>query len=225
MSKIKAEGITKNYGNLVALKDINLEIDKGEIVVIIGPSGSGKTTLLNILGLIDKPNEGKVYIDGKYLGNLSERELAEIRNRKFGFIFQFFYLIPELTVLENIFLPLWIKEKKFDKKFISEAEKYLSIFGILDKKNVYPSELSGGELQRVAICRSLICNPEVIFADEPTGSIDNVSALCFFKFIENLNKERQTTFLIGTHNEKFLQFATKIVYLKEGKIEKIEKRR
>ncbi|MCM8804049.1 MAG: ABC transporter ATP-binding protein [Candidatus Omnitrophica bacterium] len=225
MSEIKAEGIIKNYGNLVALKNVDLEIDKGEIVVIVGPSGSGKTTLLNILGLIDKPSEGKIYIDGKYLGNLSEKELAKIRNRKFGFIFQFFYLIPELTVIENIFLPLWIKEKKFNTRFILEAEKYLSIFGILNKKNSYPSELSGGEMQKVAICRSLICNPKIIFADEPTGNIDSLSALHFFKFMENLNKEKQITFVIATHNEKFLQFATKVVYLNEGKIEKIEKRR
>ncbi|MGC8976515.1 MAG: ABC transporter ATP-binding protein [Candidatus Ratteibacteria bacterium] len=225
MNKIKTEGITKNYGNLVAIKDINLEIKKGEIVVIIGPSGSGKTTLLNILGFLDKPTKGKIYIDDKLSENLNEIELAKIRNENFGFIFQFFYLIPELTVLENVFLPLWIKEKKFDKKFITEAEKYLSFFGILDKKNSYPSKLSGGELQRVAICRSLICNPEFIFADEPTGSIDSNSALSFFEFMEKLNKEKEKTFVIATHNEIFLQFATKVVYLKEGEIKKIEERR
>jgi ABC-type lipoprotein export system ATPase subunit len=225
MNKIKLENVWKNYGNLIALKDINLEIDKGEIVVIIGPSGSGKTTLLNILGLIDKPTEGKVYLNQRYLGDLSEKEIADIRNREFGFIFQFFYLIPELTVLENVFLPLWIKEKFFDKKFILEAEKYLEKFGILDKKNYYPSKLSGGEMQRVAICRSLICNPEIILADEPTGSIDSLSALNFYNYMKKLNEEMGKTFVIATHNENFLQFATKIVYLKEGKIEKIERRK
>jgi ABC-type lipoprotein export system ATPase subunit len=224
MNKIKVENVWKNYGNFTALKDINLEINKGEIVVIIGPSGSGKTTLLNILGLIDKPTEGKVYLNQKYVGDLSEKEVAIIRNREFGFIFQFFYLIPELTVIENVFLPLWIKEKKFDKKFILEAEKYLEKFGILEKKNYYPSKLSGGEMQRVAICRSLICNPEIIFGDEPTGSIDSASALNFYNFMSKLNKEMNKTFVIATHNESFLQFATKIVYLKEGKIEKIERR-
>lgn len=224
MSKIKGEKLRKNYGEFVALRDIDIEIEKGEIVVVIGPSGSGKTTLLNILGLIDKPTEGNVYIDGRYVGDLSERELAEIRNSKFGFIFQFFYLIPELTVIENVFLPLWIREKKFDRKIITEAENYLSIFGILNKKNSYPSQLSGGEMQRVAICRSLICSPEIIFADEPTGSIDSASASCFFEFMEKLNREKGTTFVIATHNEKFLQFSTKVVYLNEGKIEKIERR-
>jgi len=225
MNKIKLENVWKNYGNLIALRDINLEIDKGEIVVIIGPSGSGKTTLLNILGLIDKPTEGKVYLNQKYVGDLSEKEIADIRNREFGFIFQFFYLIPELTVIENVFLPLWIKEKKFNSKFILEAEKYLEKFGILDKKNYYPSKLSGGEMQRVAICRSLICNPEIILGDEPTGSIDSMSALSFYDFMKKLNKEMGKTFVIATHNENFLQFATKIVYLKEGKIDKIERRK
>ena len=224
MNKIKLENVWKNYGNLTALNDINLEIDKGEIVIVIGPSGSGKTTLLNILGLIDKPTKGRVYLNQKFVGDLSEKEIANIRNREFGFIFQFFYLIPELTVIENVFLPLWIKEKNFDKKFISEAEIYLEKFGILDKKNYYPSKLSGGEMQRVAICRSLICNPEIIFGDEPTGSIDSVSALNFYNFIKRLNKDLGKTFVIATHNENFLQFATKIVYLKEGKIEKIERR-
>ncbi len=225
MSKIKGERITKKYNGLTALKEVDIEIEKGEIVVVIGPSGSGKTTLLNILGLIDKPTEGKVYVDDKFTGNLSEKELADIRNKKFGFIFQFFYLIPELTVIENIFLPLWVKEKKYDKNFVVEAEKYLSSFGILDKKNAFPTRLSGGEMQRVAICRSLICKPEIIFADEPTGSIDKISALSFFEFMEKLNKENGTTFVIATHNEIFLQFASKIVYLNEGRIEKTEKRR
>ncbi|MCM8807020.1 MAG: ABC transporter ATP-binding protein [Candidatus Omnitrophica bacterium] len=225
MSKIKGENIIKNYNGTLALNGINIEIEKGEIVVIIGPSGSGKTTLLNILGLIDKPTDGKIYIDGKYTGNFTEKELAEIRNKKFGFVFQFFYLIPELTVIENVILPLWIKEKKFNKDFVEKGEKFLSDFGILNKKNAFPSELSGGEMQRVAICRSLICEPEVIFADEPTGSIDKNSALTFFNFMEKLNKEKDITFVIATHNEIFLQFASKIVYLKDGKIERIEKRR
>ncbi|MCM8772668.1 MAG: ABC transporter ATP-binding protein [Candidatus Omnitrophica bacterium] len=225
MSKIKGENIIKNYNGTLALNGINIEIEKGEIVVIIGPSGSGKTTLLNILGLIDKPTDGKIYIDGKYTGNFTEKELAEIRNKKFGFVFQFFYLIPELTVIENVILPLWIKEKKFNKDFVEKGEKFLSDFGILNKKNAFPSELSGGEMQRVAICRSLICEPEVIFADEPTGSIDKNSALTFFNFMEKLNKEKDITFVIATHNEIFLQFASKIVYLKDGKIERIEKGR
>ena len=224
MNKIKGEKLTKNYNGVIGIKDVDIEILKGEITVIIGPSGSGKTTLLNLLGLIDKPTEGKIYIDDIDTGTLSEIQIAEIRNRKFGFIFQFFYLIPELKIIENIFLPLWIKEKKFSPEFLKEAEKYLTAFGILNKKDTYPSKLSGGELQRVAICRSLICQPEVIFADEPTGSIDNKSASIFFEFMRKFNEEKGTTFVIATHNEKFLQFASKVVYLIDGKIDKIEKR-
>lgn len=224
MNKIKGEGLTKIYGSVTAIKDVNIEIDEGEIVVIIGPSGSGKTTLLNLLGLIDIPTEGKIYIEGREIKDFSEKELAEIRNKKFGFIFQFFYLIPELNVIENVILPLWVKRKKFKQEFIKEGEKYLEIFGILNRKNFYPSKLSGGELQRVAICRSLINQPEIIFADEPTGSIDSKSAEIFFNFLTDFNKKNKTTFVIATHNEKFLQFATKIVYLNGGKIEKIEKK-
>ena len=225
MNKIKGEKITKNYNGVFALKAVDIEIEKGEIVVIIGPSGSGKTTLLNILGLIDRPTEGKVYIDEKDTGLFNEKQLAEIRNKKFGFIFQFFYLLPELTVVENVMLPLWIKEKnKGVKKYYKKAEELLEKFGLLKRRDFYPTQLSGGENQRVAICRSLICQPEVIFADEPTGSIDKFSAEIFFNFIINLNKEKDTTFVIATHNENFLQIASKVVYLKEGKIEKIEKR-
>jgi putative ABC transport system ATP-binding protein len=224
MNKIKGEKLTKNYNGVIGIKNVDIEIIKGEITVIIGPSGSGKTTLLNLLALIDKPTEGKIYIDDIDTGTLSEIQIAEIRNKKFGFIFQLFHLIPELKIVENVFLPLWIKEKKFSQEFIKEAEKYLSAFGILNKKDAYPSKLSGGELQRVAICRSLICQPEIIFGDEPTGSIDNKSASIFFEFMKKFNEENGTTFVIATHNEKFLQFASKVVYLIDGKIDKVEKR-
>ncbi|MGB9678349.1 MAG: ABC transporter ATP-binding protein, partial [Candidatus Ratteibacteria bacterium] len=223
MNKLIGKKLTRNYNGVFGIKDIDIEIIKGEIVVIIGPSGSGKTTLLNLLGLIDRPTEGKVYIDEIDTGTLSEIQIAEIRNKKFGFIFQFFHLIPELKVIENVFLPLWIKEKKFSTEFLKESEKYLDAFGILNKKNSYPSRLSGGEMQRVAICRSLICQPEIIFADEPTGSIDNKTSSVFFEFMKKFNEEKGATFVIATHNEKFLQFASKVVYLMEGKIEKIEK--
>ncbi|MCM8760226.1 MAG: ATP-binding cassette domain-containing protein, partial [Candidatus Omnitrophica bacterium] len=149
---------------------------------------------------------------------------SEIMNKLFGFIFQFFYLIPELTVMENVMLPLWIKERNYRKirTYYMEAEKLLGDFNLLRRKDAYPSHLSGGEMQKVAICRSLICNPEIIFADEPTGSIDRESSEMFFNFVQLLNKKKGMTFFIGTHNEKFLQFATKVVYLKDGEIEKIK---
>jgi len=227
MNKIKGENLTKVYsGNVVAIENINIEIEKKEIVIIFGPSGSGKTTLLNILGLLDKPTSGNLFLDDKLLNNIEEKQAAEIRNKKFGFIFQFFYLIPELTVVENIILPLWIKDKgKNLKEYYKKADNLLENFGLLNKRNFYPTQLSGGESQRVAICRSLICQPEIIFADEPTGSIDKFSAEIFFNTIINLNKKLDTTFIIATHNENFLQISSKIVYLKEGKIEKTEKGR
>jgi len=225
MNKLKGENLKKVYsGNVVAIENVDIEIEKKEIVVIFGPSGSGKTTLLNLLGLLDKPTEGNIILDDMVLNNIDEKKAAEIRNRKFGFIFQFFYLIPELTVVENIILPLWIKEKRASqKKFYKKAEELLENFDLIKKKDFYPTQLSGGENQRVAICRSLICEPEIIFADEPTGSIDKFSSEIFFRTIKKLNEEKGTTFVIATHNENFLQISSKVVYLKEGKIEKIEK--
>jgi len=226
MNKLTGRNITKEYpGGVTALKNVDIEIEKGEILILMGPSGSGKTTLINILGLLDKPTEGSVYIDEKEITALKEKETCVIMNKTFGFIFQFFYLIPELTVVENVMLPLWIKEKTYLKlrTYYHEAENLLGEFNLIKRKNSYPSQLSGGELQRVAICRSLICNPEIIFADEPTGSIDKKSSEVFFNLIESLNKKRGVTFIIGTHNDKFLQFATKVVYLNEGEVEKTEK--
>ncbi|MCD6408054.1 ABC transporter ATP-binding protein [bacterium] len=222
MNKLKGENLKKVYSrNVVAIENVDIEIEKREIVVIFGPSGSGKTTLLNLLGLLDKPTEGNVILDDMVLNNIDEKKAGEIRNRKFGFIFQFFYLIPELTVVENIILPLWIKEKRAKlKQFYKNAEELLKSFDLIKKKDFYPTQLSGGENQRVAICRSLICEQEIIFADEPTGSIDKFSSEIFFRTIKKLNEEKGTTFVIATHNENFLQISSKVVYLKEGKIEK-----
>jgi|LSQX01.1.fsa_nt_gb ABC-type lipoprotein export system ATPase subunit len=225
MIKLTGENITKEYpGGVKALNNVNIQIEKGDIAVIIGPSGSGKTTLLNILGLLDKPTKGRVVMDGKDITLLDEKQAAQLMNQQFGFIFQFFYLIPELTVVENVLLPLWIKEKTTLKiKFYNEAENLLSEFGLSNRKNFYPYQLSGGELQRVAICRSLICNPSVVFADEPTGSIDKKSTEIFFELVEKLNNQKNVTFVICTHNEKFLDFATKMISLNQGEIVKYEK--
>lgn len=226
MSKLlTAVNLTKEYPcGVTALKDVSIEIEKGEILILLGPSGSGKTTLINLLGLLDKPTKGEVYLDGREITSLGERETCGIMNKTFGFIFQFFYLIPELNVVENVLLPLWIKEKSYLKlkSYYEEAESLIAEFNLEKRKNSYPSQLSGGELQRVAICRSLICRPSVIFADEPTGSIDKKSSEIFYDTVRSLNEKREVTFIIGTHNDKFLQFATKVVYLNEGEIEKTE---
>ncbi|MCX8082419.1 MAG: ABC transporter ATP-binding protein [bacterium] len=225
MDKLSGRDITKEYpGGITALKNVSIEMKKGDIVVLIGPSGSGKTTLINILGLLDAPTRGSVFLDGREITGLAEKEKCEIMNRSFGFIFQFFYLIPELTVIENIMLPLWIKERSTRriKEYYKAAEDLLGEFNLLKRKYAYPSHLSGGEMQKVAICRSLICNPEIILADEPTGSIDKESSEMFFNVVQLLNKKKGMTFFIGTHNERFLQFATKVVYLNNGEIEKIK---
>jgi len=202
-----------------------MEIEKGEIAVIVGPSGSGKTTLLNILGLLDRPTAGNVFIDSQDITKLEEKEACGLMNRTFGFIFQFFYLIPELTVVENVMLPLWIKDKtplKL-KAYYRDAGVLIEEFGLGGRRDFYPSQLSGGELQRVAICRSLICEPEIIFADEPTGSIDRKSTEMFFELVRQLNRQKGVTFVIGTHNEKFLEFATTIISLNQGEVASIEK--
>ena len=220
MSNLKGENLWKIYGEVEAIRGVNIEIEEGEIVVIVGPSGSGKTTLLNLLALLDAPTKGKVYLDGKEVTNVGEKEASEIRNKNFGFIFQLFHLIPELTVIENVYLPLWIREKDNLKinQYREEAKKLLEEFGIIKRANFFPYQLSGGERQKVAICRSLICKPKIIFADEPTGSIDKDSAKIFFEMVEYLNREKGVSFVIVTHNEKFLQLATKAVYLNEGVI-------
>jgi len=208
---------------LTALAGVDLSIEDRDIAVVLGPSGSGKTTLLNNLALLDKPTSGQVFLNGTEITNLDERGASRVRNRHFGFIFQFFYLLPELTVLENIFLPLWVKERRGRRigYYRDKAEKLLAEFHLAGRRDAYPRQLSGGEMQRVAICRAVICGPQVIFADEPTGSIDKESAQILFEMIDRLNKDRGVTFVIATHNEKFLHIASKVVYLKEGKIEKI----
>ncbi len=226
MSKLlTGSKITKEYpGGVVALSNVDIEIEKGDILILLGPSGSGKTTLINVLGLLDKPTKGNVYLEGREITSLGERETCGIMNKTFGFIFQFYYLIPELNVIENVMLPLWIREKSYLKlkSYYEEAGNLLAEFNLVKKKNAYPAQLSGGELQKVAICRSLICKPSIVFADEPTGSIDKKSSELFFDTVKSLNEKREVTFIIGTHNDKFLQFATKVVYLNEGEIEKTE---
>lgn len=221
MSKLKGEKLTKIYSTVEALKEVDVEIADKDIAVVVGPSGSGKTTLLNLLAILDHPTCGRVFLNEAEITNLREKEAAQIRNRSFGFVFQFFYLLPECTVQENIFLPLWIRERAFTKlgEYRRQADALLKEFHLEKRKEAYPSQLSGGELQRVAICRSLICQPQVIFADEPTGSIDKESVQIVFEMIEQLNRTRGVTFVIATHNEKFLHLATKVICLREGRIE------
>jgi len=217
---LQAENLTKVYqGGVTAIEDISFEIDDGDLTVIIGPSGSGKTTLLNVLALLDRPSFGTVRWHGKDVSTLSEYEASRLRNETFGFVFQFFFLIPELTVLENVCLPLWIKRKKTgDSEVRTRALNLLKEFGLEEKASTEPTRLSGGEKQRVSIARSLAGDPAVIFADEPTGNLDRQAASDLLTLINELNSYRKKTFIVATHNEDFLKIATKIIYLKGGKI-------
>lgn len=217
---LSGTNLVKTYEkNIRALDDITISIPDGEITVIMGPSGSGKTTLLNILALLDIPDTGKVILDGKDTSLLDEKEKARIRNRLFGFVFQFFHLIPELTVEENVIVPLMIRNPHNSfHSYRDKARALIDEFHIGNKASYYPNQLSGGEKQRVAICRSLIGDPEIIFADEPTGNLDKNAASELIGLIERLNKGKKKTFVIATHNENFLKIATNIIYLSNGKI-------
>lgn len=212
--------LVKTYeANFRALDDVSVIIPDGEITVVVGPSGSGKTTLLNILALLDIPDSGKVLLDGKDTSTLNEKEKALLRNKTFGFVFQFFHLIPELTVEENVMVPLIIRNPYNSFNIYREkARTLLEEFHIADKAHQYPNQLSGGEKQRVAICRSLIGEPEIIFADEPTGNLDKNASSELIFLLSSLNKSRRKTFIIATHNENFLKIATNIIYLSNGKI-------
>lgn len=223
MNKLSGEFLTKvYYPDTVAVEDFSFEVEEKEVVVILGPSGSGKSTLLNMLALLDKPTKGKLLYNNVEITNISEKEAASLRNETFGFIFQFFNLIPELDVLENIFLPLLLKEKKNNVSYYKEkALALLKEFHLEHKSDSYPNHLSGGEKQKVSICRSLICEPKIIFADEPTGNLDKESTFEVIELIRQLNKNTGKTFVIATHNENFLKIASKIVYLRNGRMMEI----
>lgn len=220
---IKLQDVWKGYkmgkaGHLAILKDINIEIKKGEFVVIIGPSGSGKSTTMNLIGCLDIPSHGKILLDGKDISKMSESDLAEIRGRKIGFIFQQFNLLPSFSALENVMLPMELAEFPEDlaKK---RAEKLLGMMGLEDRMHHKPTELSGGQQQRVAIARALANDPEVILADEPTGNLDSKTGKFVMDFLAELNEKGKTIILI-THEMDLVKYASRVIYLRDGKIEK-----
>ena len=217
---VKTENVTKVYGattiEVVALYDLSLEIKEGEFVVIQGTSGSGKTTLLNILGALDRPTSGKVVIDGIDTTRVPEKMLFSIRRTKIGFIFQSYYLIPTLTALQNVLVS--VLPVKNNRHFHQKAEALLELVGLKDRTNHKPEELSGGEQQRVAIARSLILNPKVILADEPTGNLDSHTSSEVMDLMRTVNTEQKTTFIVVTHDARIAQNAGKIVYLEDGRI-------
>ena len=219
MEILKVENLRKEYGEgnskVIALDGVNLEIERGEFVAIVGPSGSGKSTLLHIIGGVDNPDDGKVYIDGNDISKYSSKELAYFRRRKVGLIYQFYNLIPNLTVKHNIELPL-----KLDKKKINEEELLDTVrkLGIENKLNSFPSELSGGQQQRVAIARSLIYSPSIILADEPTGNLDRKNSKEIIEIFKYFNKTLKQTIILITHDEDIALQANRIVTIVDGKI-------
>jgi len=220
---VSVKDIYKDYylgkNELRVLKGITFSIPRGEIVCILGPSGVGKSTLLNIIGTLDRPTKGEVYIDSKKVTGLNENELALFRNRKIGFIFQFHHLLPEFTALENVMMPGIIRKDNRDE-IRERAEKLLKEVGLGDRMEHKPGELSGGELQRVAFARALINNPTIVLADEPTGNLDRLNSENLNEIIWALCKEKNQTFILVTHNEKLSERADRVIELFDGRIRK-----
>lgn len=212
---LKAKGIFKSYDSLQILKGIDLEVAQGEVVSIVGSSGAGKTTLLQILGTLDHPDRGTVEIAGIEPFSLSSKKLSAFRNQSIGFIFQFHQLLPEFTALENVILPGLIKgDSMEDTK--KEGLRLLDMIGLKERAQHKPNELSGGEQQRVAVCRSLINKPKVIFADEPSGNLDSVNSQELHKLFFQLRDEFNQTFVIVTHNETLANMADRMLTMKDG---------
>ncbi|MGQ4913701.1 MAG: ABC transporter ATP-binding protein [Candidatus Asgardarchaeia archaeon] len=222
---IKAENVWKEYKRgreiVDALRDINLEVARGEFLVVIGPSGSGKTTLLNVLSGLDRPSKGKVVLDDMDLTAIDERLLPKIRREKVGFVFQDFNLISNLTAAENVMAPLLPTDLK-TKEIERRATEIIRLVGLIDRKDHLPKQLSGGEQQRIAIARALVNEPKVVFADEPTGNLDSSTGMEIMKLLQQLNKKKGTTFVVVTHDENLIQFADRVVHLRDGEIRSIE---
>lgn len=220
MALLSATDIHKKYGTLEVLKGVDISIEKGEIVSIVGSSGAGKSTLLHILGTLDQPDRGAVYLNELKITSLRSKKLSQFRNKHIGFIFQFHHLLPEFSALENVCIPGWISNAK--KSLVKErAKELLTILGLKDREEHKPSQLSGGEQQRVAVARALINTPSVVFADEPTGNLDSANAKELHHLFFELRKKFNQTFLIVTHNEELAQLSDRIVHMKDGKINNI----
>jgi len=207
--------------SLDVLKGVNLEINKGEFVVIVGPSGSGKSTLMNQIGILDTPTKGTIYLEGEDISRFTESGLAQLRGKKIGFVFQQFNLIPTLTALENITLPT-IFQNVPEKVRLEKAKELLKKVGLEERMEHRPTELSGGQQQRVAIARALINNPEIVLADEPTGNLDSTSGKQVMEMLANLHTKEKKTVILVTHDVDLVKYSEKTIFIKDGEIVKIK---
>lgn len=212
---LEAKNLSKSYGNLSVLKDIHLQIQSSEIVSIVGASGAGKSTLLQILGTLDTPDTGELFLNELAIHSKKEHELAQLRNEYMGFIFQFHNLLPELTAYENIALPAWIAKKS--PEYIQEiSNELLSLLGMSQRANHFPSQLSGGEQQRIAVARALVNQPKIVFADEPSGNLDSKNAESLHKLFFEIRNKYQCAFVIVTHNEQLANAADRKLSMQDG---------
>ena len=214
---LQAKNIVKSYGKLQVLKGVSLEITQGEIVSIIGSSGAGKSTLLHILGTLDFADGGEIFLKTERVNTLKGKKLAAFRNQHMGFVFQFHHLLPEFTALENVCIPAWLAGKK-RKETEVRAKELLETLGLKDRIENKPNALSGGEQQRVAVARSLINNPDIVFADEPTGNLGSQNARELHKLFVQLRDTHNQTFLIVTHNEELAKMSDRVLHMKDGKM-------
>ena len=216
---IKADDIKKSYGETHAMRGISLDIKCGEVLAIMGPSGSGKSTLLHTLAGITKPDSGKVYFNGSRIDNLNDRQRTMLRRNKFGFVFQFSQLVPELTAIDNVAVPMLLSGIPRGEAY-HQAEQWLNKVGITDAKlNHLANQLSGGQIQRVAIARAMVINPEVLFADEPTGSLDSLNSELVMKMFIKTAKENGTTVVMVTHEPTIAAYADREIIVRDGRIE------
>lgn len=218
---IELKNINKIYGTSVktqVLFDLDLSIEEGSFTSIIGQSGSGKSTLLNIVGTLDKPTNGEVFIEGRRTDQMKKDELADLRNKSMGFIFQFHYLLPEFTALENVLMPSRIISDKITKETMARANELMSLVGLEKVKNNLATEMSGGQQQRTAIARALMNNPRIILADEPTGNLDSDTTETIYNLLRDINKKFGTTFVIITHDRRIAEKTDRIIEIIDGKV-------
>ncbi len=218
MAILSAKNIHKKYGTVEVLKGVDIDVQAGEIVSIVGSSGAGKSTLLHILGILDKADQGEVFLNNLNITSLQGKKLAAFRNKHIGFVFQFHHLLPEFSALENVCIPGWLNGNKRSSAVKQRAQQLLTLLGLKDRLENKPNALSGGEQQRVAVARALINNPDVVFADEPTGNLDSANAKDLHQLFFDLRKEFNQTFLIVTHNEELAQQSDRMLLMKDGKM-------